>query len=79
MASYYLQSGKADLMLAGAVCHAGHIYIDHGFNVLQAFPADGQSVPFDRNSQGLKAGEGASVIALKRYADAVRDRAASTA
>lgn len=74
VASYYLQSGKADLMLAGAVCHADHIYIDHGFNVLQAFPADGQSVPFDRNSQGLKAGEGASVIALKRYADAVRDK-----
>lgn len=73
MASYYLQSGKADLMLAGAVCHADHIYIDHGFNVLQAFPANGESTPFDRDSQGLKAGEGSSLIALKRYADAVRD------
>ncbi|WP_137936798.1 beta-ketoacyl synthase N-terminal-like domain-containing protein [Chitinivorax sp. B] len=73
VASYYLQSGKADLMLAGSVCHADHIYIDHGFNVLQAFPGDGQSVPFDRHSQGLKAGEGAGLIALKRYADAVRD------
>ncbi|GGY14846.1 hotdog fold thioesterase [Paludibacterium paludis] len=74
VASDYLQSGKADLMLAGAVCHADHIYIDHGFNVLQAFPENGQSVPFDRHSEGLKAGEGASVIALKRLSDAVRDK-----
>lgn len=73
MASYYLQSGKADLMLAGAVCHADHIYIDHGFNVLQAFPANGESTPFDRDSQGLKGGEGSGLIALKRYSDAVRD------
>ncbi|MDC8758067.1 beta-ketoacyl synthase N-terminal-like domain-containing protein [Janthinobacterium fluminis] len=73
MASYYLQSGKADLMLAGAVCRADHIYIDHGFNVLQAFPSHGASTPFDRDSQGLKAGEGSSLIALKRHADAVRD------
>lgn len=73
MASYYLQTGKADLMLAGAVCRADHIYIDHGFNVLQAFPSDGESTPFDRESQGLKAGEGSSLIALKRYSDAIRD------
>ncbi|WP_338848529.1 beta-ketoacyl synthase N-terminal-like domain-containing protein [Massilia sp. W12] len=73
MASYYLQTGKADMMLAGAVCRADHIYIDHGFNVLQAFPGDGESTPFDRESQGLKAGEGSSLIALKRYSDAVRD------
>ncbi|MCW7539468.1 beta-ketoacyl synthase N-terminal-like domain-containing protein [Aquabacterium sp. A7-Y] len=74
VASDYLHSGKADLMLAGSVCHADHIYIDHGFNVLQAFPRDGQSIPFDRRSEGLKAGEGAGLIALKRYADAVRDK-----
>jgi acyl transferase domain-containing protein/3-hydroxymyristoyl/3-hydroxydecanoyl-(acyl carrier protein) dehydratase len=73
MASDYLASGKADMMLAGAVCHADHIYIDHGFNVLQAFPQKGQSIPFDRTSEGLKAGEGAGVIAMKRYADAIRD------
>lgn len=73
MASDYLASGKAEMMLAGAVCHADHIYIDHGFNILQAFPDKGQSIPFDRTSEGLKAGEGAGVIAIKRYADAVRD------
>lgn len=74
VASYYLLSGKADLMLAGAVCHADHVYVDHGFNVLQAFPTDGRSIPFDRSSQGLKAGEGAGIVALKRYRDAIRDR-----
>ncbi len=72
-ACYYLNSGKADMMLAGAVCHADHVYIDHGFNVLQAFPDKGESAPFDKNSEGLKAGEGAGVIALKRLADAERD------
>lgn len=73
IASDYLLSGKADLMLAGAVCHADHVYVDHGFNVLKAFPGSGASIPFDRSSQGLKAGEGSGVIALKRYADARRD------
>lgn len=73
-ASYYLNSGKADVMLAGSVCHADHIYIDHGFNVLQAFPGLGEeSIPFDKNSKGLKAGEGAGVVVLKRLRDAERD------
>lgn len=74
MACYYLNNGQADVMLSGAVCHADHIYIGHGFNMLHAFPAPKQqSIPFDRNSQGLKAGEGAGVVALKRLQDAERD------
>lgn len=71
MASDYLNSHKADVMLAGSVCHADHIYIDHGFNVLQAFPEIGsESIPFDKNSNGLKAGEGAGIVALMRLEDA---------
>ncbi|WP_102796140.1 beta-ketoacyl synthase N-terminal-like domain-containing protein [Bowmanella denitrificans] len=74
MACFYLSSHKADVMLSGAVCHADHIYIDHGFNMLHAFPSPGQqSIPFDRHSEGLKAGEGAGVVALKRLEDAERD------
>lgn len=71
VASDYLNTGKVDMMLAGAVCHADRIYIAHGFNILQAFPdVHEQSIPFDSNSQGLKAGEGAGVVALKRLSDA---------
>ncbi|WP_340676617.1 beta-ketoacyl synthase N-terminal-like domain-containing protein [Paraglaciecola sp.] len=74
VAADYLTSGKANMMLAGAVCHADRIYIAHGFNILQAFPEiDAHSVPFDRSSQGLKAGEGAGVVALKRLDDAVKN------
>ncbi|AOM39404.1 beta-ketoacyl synthase N-terminal-like domain-containing protein [Xenorhabdus hominickii] len=69
----YLLSRKADMMLVGAICHTDHIYIDHGFNMLQVFPAKGESIPFDRASKGVKAGEGAGVVAIKRYSDAVRD------
>lgn len=71
VASDYLNLGKADVMLAGSICHADHIYIDHGFNVLQAFPGIGeQSIPFDKHSKGLKAGEGAGIVALMRLSDA---------
>ncbi|MFK5894810.1 MAG: beta-ketoacyl synthase N-terminal-like domain-containing protein [Pseudomonadota bacterium] len=73
LASHYLNSGKVDMMIAGSVCHADHIYVDHGFNVLQAFPDKGDCVPFDQNSEGLKAGEGAGAIVLKRYSDAIKD------
>ncbi|WP_242689340.1 beta-ketoacyl synthase N-terminal-like domain-containing protein [Photorhabdus cinerea] len=73
MAADYLASGKAEMMLAGAVCHADHIYVNQGFNVLRAFPDGGASVPFDRTSEGLKAGEGAGIVAIKRYTDAIRD------
>ncbi|CDH18915.1 putative 3-oxoacyl-(acyl-carrier-protein) synthase [Xenorhabdus bovienii str. kraussei Quebec] len=69
----YLFSHKVDMMLVGAVCHTDHIYIDHGFNMLQVFPAKGESIPFDRSSKGVKAGEGSGIIAIKRYSDAIRD------
>ena len=72
VAADYLNSHKVDVMLAGSVCHADHIYIDHGFNVLQAFPEIGhESIPFDRHSDGLKAGEGAGIVTLMRLKDAV--------
>ncbi|PHM72635.1 beta-ketoacyl synthase N-terminal-like domain-containing protein [Xenorhabdus sp. KJ12.1] len=69
----YLLSHKADMMLVGSICHVDHIYIDHGFNILQVFPEKGDSIPFDKSSKGVKAGEGVGVVAIKRYSDAVRD------
>ncbi|MDX7999535.1 beta-ketoacyl synthase [Xenorhabdus sp. Reich] len=69
----YLLSHKADMMLVGSICHVDHIYIDHGFNILQVFPDKGDSIPFDKSSKGVKAGEGVGMVAIKRYSDAVRD------
>ena len=73
LACDYLNTGKADLMLAGAVSGADPFFINMGFSIFHAYPENGQSAPFDSNSQGLFAGEGAGVIALKRLADAERD------
>ena len=73
LACDYLNTGKADLMLAGAVSGADPFFINMGFSIFHAYPENGQSAPFDSNSQGLFAGEGAGVIALKRLADAERN------
>ena len=73
LACDYLNTGKADLMLAGAVSGADPFFINMGFSIFHAYPENGLSAPFDANSQGLFAGEGAGVIALKRLTDAERD------
>ncbi|MCP4297067.1 MAG: PfaB family protein [Proteobacteria bacterium] len=73
LACDYLNSNKADLMLAGAVSAGDPFFINMGFSTFQAFPENGISAPFDENSKGLFAGEGAGLVVLKRYDDAVRD------
>jgi len=74
LAAYHLLSGQSDMMLAGAVCCPDYLYVDHGFQMLRAFPpAGGRSLPFDRSSRGIKIGEGAGFLVLKRFRDAVRD------
>jgi PfaB family protein len=69
----YLLSGKADLMLAGAVSGADPLFINMGFSIFQAYPENNVSRPFDKSSSGLFAGEGAGMLVLKRYSEAVRD------
>ncbi|HET7770852.1 MAG TPA: beta-ketoacyl synthase N-terminal-like domain-containing protein, partial [Chloroflexota bacterium] len=70
----YLRAGRADVMLAGAVSGADPFFITMGFSIFHAFPGDGaRSRPLDAASGGLTAGEGAGMVALKRYADARRD------
>ncbi len=73
LACDYLSTGRADMMLAGAVSAADPLFIHMGFSIFQAYPANGKSSPFDKNSRGLVAGEGAGMFVLKRHADAVRD------
>ncbi|OQY45374.1 MAG: hypothetical protein B6242_10465 [Anaerolineaceae bacterium 4572_78] len=73
LACYYLQAGKADLMLAGGISAPAPLFVTLGFASLQGYPDNGISQPLDKQSKGLTSGEGAGMVVLKRYADAVRD------
>lgn len=73
LACDYLATGKADMMLAGAVSGADPFFINMGFSIFHAYPEHGFSAPFDSKTKGLFAGEGAGVLALKRLEDAERD------
>ena len=73
LACDYLNRGQADMMLAGAVSCADPLFIHLGFSIFQAYPFAGESRPLDRTSTGLASGEGAGMLVLKRYADALRD------
>ncbi len=73
LACDYLHTGKADMMLAGAVSAADPMFVNMGFSIFQAYPANNMSAPLDATSQGLFAGEGAGMMLLKRHSDAVRD------
>ncbi|GAB4527741.1 MAG: hypothetical protein OHK0046_45900 [Anaerolineae bacterium] len=73
LASAYLQAGKADVMLAGAVSAADPLFVNMGFTHFGAYPEKGESRPLDESSDGLVSGEGAGLLVLKRYTDAVRD------
>ncbi len=65
-----LADGRADLMLAGAVCGTDPMFLHIGFRALNALSPTGQSRPFNRHANGLVPSEGAVVLALKRLADA---------
>ena len=73
LASDYLHTGKADIMLAGAVSGSDPMFVNMGFSIFQAYPGNNIHAPFDKTSQGLFAGEGAGMMVLKRHSDAVRD------
>ncbi len=70
LASYYLNTRQVDMMIGGAVCGSERLNIIHGFNVLNAFPDQGKSAPFDQSSEGIKIGEGVGIFVLKRLSDA---------
>ena len=68
----YLQTGKADMMLAGAVSASDPMFVNMGFSIFKAYPGNNISAPLDTRSQGLLL-EGAGMMLLKRHSDAVRD------
>jgi len=73
LACDYLQTGKADMMLAGAVSAADSLFVNMGFSIFQAFPENNRHAPFDKNSEGLFAAQGAGMMVLKRHSDAIKD------
>ena len=74
LASHYLWSHKADLMLAGGISCVDPLPIWMGFSTIQAHPDNNDiSRPFDKSSTGVITGEGAGIVVLKRYDDAIRD------
>ena len=73
LACGWLHTGRADLMLAGAVNRCDDLFIHAGFSALQALSQTGRSRPFHREADGLVPAEGAAFVVLKRLDDAVRD------
>ena len=73
LACDYLHTGKANMMLAGAVSAADSLFVNMGFSIFQAFPENNRHAPFDKDSQGLFAAQGAGMMVLKRHSDAIGD------
>jgi acyl transferase domain-containing protein/3-hydroxymyristoyl/3-hydroxydecanoyl-(acyl carrier protein) dehydratase len=73
LACDYLNTGRANMMLAGAICAADQLVVTMGFSVFQAYPENNVHAPLDNRTQGLFSGEGAGMLVLKRLSDAVRD------
>ncbi len=73
LASHYLESHKADLMLAGAISSADPLFVRMLFSGVQGYAENGISRPLDKSSKGLIPADGIGMLVLKRYSDAVRD------
>lgn len=71
MAANALHSGRADVMLAGAIQRADSLFLHVGFSALQALSKSGQSRPFHHQADGLIPSEGAAALVLMRLEDAI--------
>ncbi|WP_017317834.1 type I polyketide synthase [Mastigocladopsis repens] len=74
LASHYLWTHKADLMLAGGISCSDPLFSRMLFSGIQGYPEDGEiSRPLDQSSKGLMTADGVGMVVLKRYSDALRD------
>ncbi|PMB52825.1 omega-3 polyunsaturated fatty acid synthase subunit, PfaB, partial [Fischerella thermalis CCMEE 5201] len=74
LASHYLWTHKADLMLAGGISCADPLFIRMLFSGIQGYPENNDiSRPLDKLSRGMLTAEGVGMVVLKRYSDAKRD------
>ncbi|MBI5844388.1 MAG: hypothetical protein HZB23_06945 [Deltaproteobacteria bacterium] len=74
LGSLFLQTGRANMVLAGGVSAADPFFVTMGFSIFQALPGLKKScLPFSKKSGGLFPGEGAGFFVLKRLSDAKRD------
>ncbi|WP_157101549.1 type I polyketide synthase, partial [Nocardia shimofusensis] len=68
-----LQDGRADMMITGGVDTENTIFIYLCFSKVGALSASGQIKPFGSDADGTLLGEGITMLALRRLADAQRD------
>ncbi|MBD2770727.1 PfaB family protein [Iningainema tapete] len=73
LASHYLWTHKADLMLAGGISCADPLFLRMLFCGIQGYPENDISSPLDKLSRGLATADGAGMLVLKRLSDAIRD------
>ncbi len=73
MAALELESGRADVALAGGVDTFNDIFMYMCFSKTPALSPSGNARPFEAEGDGTTLGEGLGVLVLKRLADAERD------
>lgn len=68
-----LQDGRADMMITGGVDTENSIFIYLCFSKVGALSPSGRISPFSAEADGTLLGEGITMLALRRLADARRD------
>lgn len=68
-----LISGEVDMAVAGGIFLLQDSFAHISFSQARVLSPDGHSYVFDKRAKGFILGEGAGLILLKRYDDAIRD------
>ena len=68
-----LLANREYMMLAGGIDTFNDIFMYMCFSKTPAMAPDGHAKPFSENGNGTCLGEGAGIVVLKRYEDAIKD------